>query len=197
MNRDQILDTAGSLINGDRARDYGDAAENFQRIADLWCPILGVDVTATDVALCLTQLKVARLITSPGHQDSWVDAAGYVALGGEIAGRSALDAALCQEPLADREREQTVNEHESTKWGVDPGPRSDTFESMAAEAHAAFKDLDAGQPYVVHRVPRVGRSDYPAFDADTIYPLRTEPNTVVTEAVYADPQGETVVRGTE
>jgi len=85
--RSAILTTANELINGQRAKDYGDAAENFQRIADLWKPILGTDVTATDVALCLTQLKVARLITAPAHSDSWVDACGYLALGGEIAQR--------------------------------------------------------------------------------------------------------------
>lgn len=83
--RDIILLTAKELINGQRAKDYGDAAENFQRIADLWQPILGCHVEAEQVALCLLQLKVARLITSPTHYDSWVDAAGYIALGGEIA----------------------------------------------------------------------------------------------------------------
>lgn len=87
FTREIVLNTAEQLINGQRARDYGDASENFQRIADLWTPILGVQVTATDVALCLTQLKVARLITSPAHNDSWVDAAGYIALGGEIANK--------------------------------------------------------------------------------------------------------------
>jgi hypothetical protein len=85
--RSSILATANDLINGQRAKDYGDAAENFQRIADLWRPILGIDVTPEQVALCLTQLKVSRLITSPTHQDSWIDACGYLALGGEIAGR--------------------------------------------------------------------------------------------------------------
>lgn len=87
FTRETVLTTAEQLINGDRAKDYGDASENFQRIANLWAPILGVEVTATDVALCLTQLKVARLITSPAHKDSWVDAAGYIALGGEIANK--------------------------------------------------------------------------------------------------------------
>lgn len=87
MNRDQTLATASELINGDRARTYGDAGENFQRIADLWKPILGPDVSAVDVALCLLQLKVARIITTNGHADSWVDAAGYIALGSEIAGK--------------------------------------------------------------------------------------------------------------
>jgi hypothetical protein len=88
MNRDEILTTAEQLINGPRAKDYGDAAENFQRIADLWRPVLGADVTPEQVALCLAQLKIARLISSPAHEDSWVDACGYLALGGEIAGKS-------------------------------------------------------------------------------------------------------------
>lgn len=87
FTRETVLTTAEQLINGQRAKDYGDASENFQRIADLWTPILGVQVTASDVALCLTQLKVARLITSPTHKDSWIDAAGYIALGGEIANK--------------------------------------------------------------------------------------------------------------
>jgi hypothetical protein len=36
MTRDEILDTAKELINGQRAKDYGDAEENFQRIAEGW-----------------------------------------------------------------------------------------------------------------------------------------------------------------
>ena len=45
MNREEILDTAGDLINGDRAKDYGDAHKNFQDIAKLWSVILGTEVT--------------------------------------------------------------------------------------------------------------------------------------------------------
>ena len=88
--RTRILRTAESLITGDRANDYDtkdDATGNFNRIAKLWEPILGVEITATDVALMLTQLKVARLIVNPAKEDSWVDAAGYIALGGEIANK--------------------------------------------------------------------------------------------------------------
>lgn len=88
MNRDDILQAAESLINGQRATDYGDAAENFQRIAELWAPIIGFTLKPAYVGLCLAQLKVARLITSPTHEDSWVDAAGYIALSGEIAGKA-------------------------------------------------------------------------------------------------------------
>ena len=83
--RSKVLRTAESLVNGDRARDYGDPAENFGRIADLWAPILGLSASPEQVALCMAQVKVARLITSPTHADSWIDLCGYAALGAEIA----------------------------------------------------------------------------------------------------------------
>lgn len=83
--RREVLETAANLISGDRHKDYGCAHENFQRIADLWSPIIGQEITPAQVALCMTQLKVARLVTSPLHADSWIDAAGYIALGAEIA----------------------------------------------------------------------------------------------------------------
>jgi hypothetical protein len=97
--RADILKTAESLINGDRADTYGPPEISFGRIADLWnamgLHIRDLDfgtgesrpVTAVDVALALTQLKVSRIIGQPDHEDSWVDAAGYIALGGEMATR--------------------------------------------------------------------------------------------------------------
>lgn len=87
MNRDEILSSARSLINGDRAADYGDASENFTRIAAGWSVILNRKVHAHEVALCMDWLKTCRLIGSPDHLDSWIDKAGYTALGGEIATR--------------------------------------------------------------------------------------------------------------
>jgi hypothetical protein len=85
MGRSEILHQADTLINGERADAYGPPQKNFRVVADLWQPIFGVGVTPAQVALALTQLKVARLIQSPDHEDSWIDAAGYVALGGELA----------------------------------------------------------------------------------------------------------------
>ena len=83
--RARTLDTAKDLVNGQRAQDYGPPEVNFGRIADLWKPIFGPDVTPAKVALALTQLKIARLIQSIDHEDSWVDAAGYIALGSELS----------------------------------------------------------------------------------------------------------------
>ena len=83
MRREQILEKAEELVNGVRATHYGDAYLNHERIAKLWSVVLGVDITVAQVYLCLNQLKVSRLIETPDHEDSWVDIAGYAALGGE------------------------------------------------------------------------------------------------------------------
>jgi len=83
MKRAAILKRAEELINGKRAREYGDAYDNHERIAKLWAVVLGMDVSVGQVYLCLNQLKVSRLIETPDHEDSWIDIAGYAALGGE------------------------------------------------------------------------------------------------------------------
>lgn len=85
--RQEIIEEALRLINGDRADTYGPPEKNFQRIAELWSPILGREISAVEVGLCLIQLKVARSVTSPQHRDNFVDLVGYSALTGEIAGR--------------------------------------------------------------------------------------------------------------
>lgn len=84
----QILADAEAIISrtGERGQTYGEASTNFERIANLWEPILGVrGITAEQVALCMNQVKVSRLIESPTHRDSWLDGAAYMALGGGIA----------------------------------------------------------------------------------------------------------------
>lgn len=80
-----ILEEANELIHGERRKDYGDPIESFQRIADLWKPILKVDITTEQVALCMIQLKVARFLNG-GTRDSMVDVAGYAGCIGLIRG---------------------------------------------------------------------------------------------------------------
>ena len=83
-----VLEEAKDLIYGQRADDYGDAQSNFQRMADLVNPIIKKadgNLTATDMSLVMIQVKIARLQESPDHEDSWVDIAGYAALGAQIA----------------------------------------------------------------------------------------------------------------
>ena len=83
MKRDDILKNAMMLINGKRSKDYGDAYDNHQRIADLWSVVFGFKVLVWQVYLCLILVKVARLINSPKHLDSMIDITGYAALLGE------------------------------------------------------------------------------------------------------------------
>ena len=82
--RTEILETAKALINGDRERDYGTPAENFKRAAVGWSVILDQDVSAEQVALCMAWLKISRLVNGV-HEDSYIDAAAYMALAGELS----------------------------------------------------------------------------------------------------------------
>ena len=83
MNRKDILEKAEKMINGPRAKDYGDAHENHERIAKMWSVLLERDVTVAQVYQCMIAVKLSRLIETPGHEDSWLDICGYSALGGE------------------------------------------------------------------------------------------------------------------
>lgn len=85
--RDAILAEAGQLISGDREATYGSARSDFARTGKMWAAILGLpqDIPPEKVAMCMAALKIGRLCHSPGHTDSWVDACGYLALGGDIA----------------------------------------------------------------------------------------------------------------
>ena len=83
MNRKEVLRKTESLVNGPRAKEYGDAHENHARIAQMWSVLLDKPVTIQQVYQCMVAVKLARLIVTPDHEDSWVDICGYGALGGE------------------------------------------------------------------------------------------------------------------
>ena len=83
-----VLERAISLIHGQRAKDYGDAQASFQRMANLINPIVrnaDGNLSASDMAIVMIQVKIARLQESPDHVDSWTDIAGYAALGAQLA----------------------------------------------------------------------------------------------------------------
>lgn len=85
MNRKQILDEATRLTVGDREKSYGTPQKNHERIAAMWSVILGHEVQPHEVALCMASLKIARLIETPDHLDSYVDGAAYLGIAGELA----------------------------------------------------------------------------------------------------------------
>jgi hypothetical protein len=83
-DRQFFLKTAEQLINGPRAKEYGPARKNHERIAQIWSIILEQEITPEQVVACMVGLKLARLSEDMTKDDSWVDIIGYAALGGEI-----------------------------------------------------------------------------------------------------------------
>lgn len=87
--REEILREAIQCVTKDRNATHGDPEDNFGTIAGLWNVFLDErtagDLTAVDVATMMILMKVSRILTSPEHQDHWVDIAGYAACGGEIS----------------------------------------------------------------------------------------------------------------
>lgn len=84
MNAPMLLQHAAGVIEH-REGIYGPPQELFAQIARRWSLVLGTEVTPAQVALCLIDLKMARLIRDPSHIDSIVDVAGYAAILGEVA----------------------------------------------------------------------------------------------------------------
>lgn len=101
MKRADILQTAEKCVCGKREQDYGTPENNFQAIADLWNAYLNASgklekiyngdgtlkrtpFSAFDVAMLMSLLKIGRIATGTATEDSFVDACGYLACGGEI-----------------------------------------------------------------------------------------------------------------
>ena len=94
--RAEILDAAKAIVTGDREKQYGKPEDNFAVIARFWevylserCTDGGAEVTLNpdDVAMLMTLMKVARIMTGTFKGDSYIDACGYLACAAEIAGR--------------------------------------------------------------------------------------------------------------
>lgn len=83
-DRGAILAEAAHIVMQDRNVDYDSPERNFERIAQMWSAYKGIPFFPHDVAAMQAMVKLARISTSPGKVDHWVDLAGYAACGGEI-----------------------------------------------------------------------------------------------------------------
>lgn len=95
LTRADILHAAEKCVCGQRETDYGTPEDNFETIAGLWETYLsracvdeagGVYIDATDVAMMMALLKIARIAGGVGTRDSFIDLAGYAACGAECEG---------------------------------------------------------------------------------------------------------------
>lgn len=86
MTRSEVLDTAKNCVTGKREQDYGSPEDNFSTIGLLWSAYYEnrIIFLPKDVAMMMALLKVARIKTGKGTEDSFVDLAGYAACAAEI-----------------------------------------------------------------------------------------------------------------
>jgi hypothetical protein len=98
LPREECLETARRIISGNREEQYSGPEDSFRQIAEHWNAYLrrrldGIDSSevnlgASDVAVMMTLLKLARLTTGGANQpDTWVDVAGYAGCGYEVSVR--------------------------------------------------------------------------------------------------------------
>ena len=105
MNRTQILATAEPIISSDREEQYGKPEENYRAIGEMWASYLTGVLNKNGLAVCgrrpheehqlviqpedalvmMALVKIGRMSTGQVKDDTYVDAAGYIALAGEIA----------------------------------------------------------------------------------------------------------------
>lgn len=71
-----ILDEAAELTSGPRQADYGHPIEDHTRTATMWSALLGVEVTAEQVCLCMVALKMSRECNKT-KRDNLTDGCGY------------------------------------------------------------------------------------------------------------------------
>ncbi len=83
MNGEMLLQHAAGVVEN-RRRRYGEPEDLFDHIAKRWSLVLGTKVTPAQVAMCLIDVKMARLARDPKHLDSIVDVAGYAAMLREV-----------------------------------------------------------------------------------------------------------------
>jgi Domain of unknown function (DUF6378) len=72
MTAENLLAEAAAVVR-DRRHPYGQPLDLFERVAARWSQVLGVTVTASQIAICLIDLKVARLTHDPRPttHDTW------------------------------------------------------------------------------------------------------------------------------
>lgn len=118
MTRAEILDKAKQIVAKDRNAQYGEPEDNFDVIAQFWNHYLTTTqgvclyLSAPDVAIMMALFKIGRIATARDmNEDSYIDAAGYIACAAECAVRE-------EERLAKSEKAvETIR----AKYGIDNG----------------------------------------------------------------------------
>lgn len=152
-----ILTEAANIVEGSRQATHGPKERSFAVIAQIWMVYLsgrrgmtGCVITAADVSLMMSLLKIVRAIQGTPTRDHFVDLAGYGAIAGEISLHGDDAAAKKQEDVAHAILESNVSAGE--------GARIHALETENAKLRAVVTDCfkrltlaaDAFQEYAQH-----------------------------------------------
>lgn len=83
--KETTTEVVADVIDG-RISVYGEPVEGMARAAQIWSGILGTEVNATDVALCLIGYKLMRAAITPDYSDNADDIEGYLDIFRKIVG---------------------------------------------------------------------------------------------------------------
>ncbi len=76
--QETLSDKADQIVNNDRQSIYGHPYDDFGKVVELSKPILESNIDPRlKHALYMIQVKIARLLNSPDHEDSIIDIIGY------------------------------------------------------------------------------------------------------------------------
>jgi hypothetical protein len=75
-----IYDQARELTATTRQAQYGAPEDNLGRIGALWSVYVGKPITAHDVAVMMSLLKIGRIASGVTVSDNYVDAVAYMGL---------------------------------------------------------------------------------------------------------------------
>tara|TARA_R110000822_G_scaffold33633_12_gene95748 strand:- start:2500 stop:2763 length:264 start_codon:yes stop_codon:yes gene_type:complete len=79
MKREAFLDSVKTLLEV-RENSYGDPDRHWEKVSRRWSHVLGKPITTNQAIQCMMELKMERLIETPGHLDSIADIVGYAAI---------------------------------------------------------------------------------------------------------------------
>lgn len=96
MNRLEILAEASALTGESRNKEYGEPRDNLGDCARLWSAYFDskyggfteggyTEITAEDVAWLNVLQKIARTFRGVPKPDTYIDAAAYAAIAGEVS----------------------------------------------------------------------------------------------------------------
>ena len=113
----------------ERGKSWGNASATHARIAQVWSGILDTEVTAGQVALCMTGLKLVRGSINPDDPDSFDDGQAYLSIAKDIYGHEML------KPEKKPEVEATCRTSGRLVRDKEPAPCADFYCTNYVTAH--------------------------------------------------------------